>query len=181
MVSEGDQTFAMTGEVPFGKEGVVAIAGDRAFYGSQDAWEIRVLGRDGSLQRLIRWDREPRPVTEAEAAAFIEDRVSDMDDNNLARRYRRFYGDAPVPETHPAHGDLFVDRLGWLWVQEYRIDEAEAPDRWVVLDPEGRVAGAIDLPPRFRIEDIGADYVLGRWVDEMDVSYLRLYRLTRPE
>lgn len=181
LVAEGDQTFAMTGASPFGKEPVVAVDRDRLYYGSQDAWEIRVLARDGTLERLIRWAREPRPVTDAQVARFVEDRVSSMGDNNLARRYRRFYADAPVPETHPAYGDIFADRLGWLWVQEYRINEDEGPDRWVVLDPEGRVSGAIDLPPRFRIEDMGADYVLGRWVDDMDVSYVRLYHLTRPE
>ncbi len=180
MVSEGDQTFAMTGQAPFGKQPAVAVGGERFFFGSQDTWEIRVLGRDGSLERLIRWDRAPEPVTAAQVDEFVENLVSDMGDNNLARRYRRFYADAPAPETHPAYGDLFVDRLGWLWVQEYRVDP-EAPDHWTVLDPDGRVAGAAELPADFRILDIGRDYVLGRWVDDMGVSYVRLYRLTRRE
>lgn len=180
MVSEGDQTFAMTGQAPFGKEPAVAVGGDRFFFSSQDTWEIRVLRPDGSLERRIRWDREPEPVTDAQVADFVEDMVSGMADNNLARRYRRFYADAPAPETHPAHGDLFVDRLGWLWVQEYRVDEG-APDRWTVLDPEGRVAGAALLPADFRLLDVGADWVLGRWVDDLGVSYVRLYGLIRPE
>jgi hypothetical protein len=180
MVSEGDQTFAMTGQAPFGKQPAVAVGGERFFFGSQDTWEIRVLRMDGSLERLIRWDRTPEPVTEAQVADFVDRVVSRMEDNNLARRYRRFYADAPAPETHPAYGDLFVDRLGWLWVQEYRVDP-EAPDHWTVLDPDGRVAGAAELPADFRLLDIGRDYVLGRWVDDLGVSYVRLYRLTRPE
>lgn len=176
----GEQgTSAMTGSAPFGKEAATAVGDHRFYCGTQDTWEIRVLRPDGSLERLIRWDRSPRPVTDDEVAAFVEDAVADLPDNELADRYRRFYADAPVPAFHPAHGSLEVDRLGWLWVQETRVADDD-PNRWILVDPEGRVAGAVDLPPRFTPEEIGGDYVLGRQVDELGVNHLRMYALGRP-
>jgi len=36
------------------------------------------------------------------------------------------------------------------------------------------------LPPRFTPFQIGADFVLGREVDELDVQYVTLYRLEKP-
>lgn len=177
---DGGHTQVITGAAPFGKSPAAAVRGDRFYYGAQDAWEIRVLRPDGSLERIIRWNRDPAPVTDAQVAAFIENKLSNLPDGNLVRRYRKLYRDAPVPERHPAYGSLFVDRLGWLWVEETRLSE-DAPHRWTILDPAGRVAAAVDLPPRFRLEDVGADYVLGRWVDELGVNYVRMYALNRPE
>jgi hypothetical protein len=177
---DGGLTQVITGNAPFGKSPAAAVRGDRFYYGAQDTWEIRVLRPDGSVERIIRWNREPAAVTDAQLAAFIENKLSNLPDFNLARRYRRLYRDAPVPERHPAYGSLFVDRLGWLWVEETRLSD-DAPYRWTILDPAGRVAGAIDLPPRFRLEDVGADYVLGCWVDELGVNYVRMYALSRPE
>ncbi len=33
------------------------------------------------------------------------------------------------------------------------------------------------MPNRFRVIEIGSDYVLVRYTDELDVEYLRVYRL----
>lgn len=177
---DGGYTQVITGAAPFGKSPVAAVRGDRFYCGAQDAWEIRVLRPDGSLERVIRWNREPAPVTDAQVAAFIENKLSNLPDGNLTRRYRKLYRDAPIPERHPAYGSLFVDRLGWLWVEETRLSE-DAPHRWTIFDPEGRVTAAVDLPARFRLEDVGADYVLGRWADDLGVNYVRMYALSRPE
>lgn len=179
LMSGDEGTAVMVGTAPFGKEAATAVGEHRFYCGVQDTWEINVLRPDGSLERLIRWNRPPRPVTDEDVAAFVEDQVADLPDNDLAIRYRRLYRDAPVPALHPAHGSLRVDRLGWLWVQEARVSDDE-PNRWILVDPEGRVAGAVDLPSRFTIEDVGADYVLGRQVDDLGVYYVRMYALTRP-
>ena len=41
--------------------------------------------------------------------------------------------------------------------------------------------GKILTPPRFQPHEIGPDYVLGRFQDEMDINYVRLYSLNKPE
>jgi hypothetical protein len=40
--------------------------------------------------------------------------------------------------------------------------------------------GDIETPGRFRIFEIGEDYLLGTSRDELGVETIRLYRLTKP-
>ncbi|MFC1660944.1 hypothetical protein ACFL3S_05750, partial [Gemmatimonadota bacterium] len=62
--------------VPFGKAPEVAVAGDRLFFASHDGYEVKVLGSDGSLQRIVRLDHVPIPVTEEDLAAFVEEEIA---------------------------------------------------------------------------------------------------------
>ena len=82
-------------------------------------------------------------------------------------------------ETMPAHGGMTADALGHLWVLEYRGPWQDAAPVYTVFDAEGRLVGRLPLPDRFRVIEIGSDYVLGTYVDELDVEYLRLYGLSR--
>ena len=43
----------------------------------------------------------------------------------------------------------------------------------------GRWLGDIETPPNGRVWDIGNDYVLGVWQDELDVQQVRMYRLVK--
>ena len=50
---------------------------------------------------------------------------------------------------------------------------------WDILDPEGRWLGTIQTPTRLTIFEIGSDYVLGRYRDELDIEKVRLHTLHR--
>jgi hypothetical protein len=172
--------MTLSGGSPFGKSPATAVSGDRFFYGSQDAYEIQVRTQDGTLTRIVRRDKPPAPVTDAHIDALLEDMEAEADDSDQMREYRRMYREAPRPEYHPAHGFLYADTLGYLWVEEYRLP-GEDVRRTTIFDPEGRMVGSVVIPNRFQIYEIGNDYLLGRWVDDLGVEYLRLYALTRPE
>lgn len=75
-----------------------------------------------------------------------------------------------------------MDRQGNLWVGDFRTPSAAdgEPTAWTVFDREGRVLAEIGMPPRFRIFDIGADWVLGVRTDELGVEHVELYRVRRP-
>jgi hypothetical protein len=49
-----------------------------------------------------------------------------------------------------------------------------------VFDPAGVYLGDVEMPERFRVFQIGADFVLGQWRDEDDVEHVRLYPLIKP-
>ena len=49
--------------------------------------------------------------------------------------------------------------------------------RWTVFDPRGRMLGTIETPGSGRVTEIGEDYLLGIWTDELDVEQVRMYRL----
>ncbi len=91
----------------------------------------------------------------------------------------RRLADMPFPETMPAYDDFLVDSEGNLWVDEYRRPGAEQP-RWKVFDPNGELLGVVETPRRFNVYEIGADFVLGRWADELDIEHVQLYELIKP-
>jgi hypothetical protein len=171
-------TSVMSSGPPFGKSAVAAVSGDNFFYGSQDRYEIQVLDQSGELRRIIRRDKSPVPVTDAHVEAVMAEMVDRADDNDQAREFRRMFREAPISELHPAHGALYADRLGFLWVEEYRLPGEEAR-LTTIFDPEGRMVESLVLPQGLRIEEIGVDYILGLYRDELGVEYVRSYRLTR--
>lgn len=177
--TEGEGTMVLSSTRPFGKSPVVAVSGNRFFYGSQDRYEIQVWNQAGALTRLIRRDLPPTPVSDAHVSTVMEEMMDRSEDSDQTREFRRMFRDAPIPELHPAHGQLYADALGYLWVEEYRLpgDETRVT---TVFDPEGRMVGSLILPNGFQLYEIGEDYLLGRWADDLGVEYLRLYPLTRP-
>jgi len=176
--TEQGATMLSTG-IPFGKDPTVAVGGNRFFYGAKDHYEIQVHNQGGNLNRLIRRDKAPFAITDGHLAAIMEEMIDDTDDNDQARQFRRMFREAPVPEFHPALGAIYADVLGFLWVEEYRLP-GENTRATTIFDPEGRMVGSVVLPNRFRVEEIGEDYLLGRSSDELGVEYLTLYDLARP-
>jgi hypothetical protein len=173
-------TMTLSSGRPFGKDPAVAVSGDRFYYGSQDTYEIQVWNQRGTLTRLIRRGKPPEPVTDAHVAAVMEEMIEQADDSDQTREFRRMFREAPIPEFHPAYGYVYADVFGYLWVEEYRLPGDENRIT-TIFDPEGRMVGSVTLPNGFQLFEIGKEYLLGRWVDDLGVEYLRLYSLTRPE
>ena len=48
-----------------------------------------------------------------------------------------------------------------------------------MFDPSGEILGVVETPERFTIHEIGRDFVLGHWTDDMDVEHVRLYGLIK--
>lgn len=71
-----------------------------------------------------------------------------------------------------------VTKEGWLWVSSTRPPADSAID-WRVYDLSGHQVAEVRTPPRFQPHEIGPDYVLGRYLDPLDVNLVRLYALDR--
>lgn len=177
--AQGEGTMVLSSGRPFGKSPAVAVAGDRFFFGSQDTYQIEVYEQGGELVRLIRRDKPPVPVTDSHVSAVMDEMVEEADDNDEAREFRRMFREAPIPKFHPAHGFIYADALGYLWVEETRLPGQEIRVT-TIFDPEGKLVGSVILPAGFRVFEIGEDYILGSASDELGVEYLRMYGLTRP-
>jgi len=50
-----------------------------------------------------------------------------------------------------------------------------------VFDPEGRWLGVVETPAGFTMEEVGRDWVLGVSTDELDVQYVEMWGLVKPE
>jgi hypothetical protein len=91
----------------------------------------------------------------------------------------RSYREIPHPSTMPSYEAVFLDDAGNLWVHDFQ-PTPPTPPLWTVFDPEGRMLGSVALPDRFRPTQIGSDFVLGVWSDDLDVQHVRMYRLDKP-
>lgn len=171
--------------VPFHRASHAAVHGEDAYVGVSDRFEIRVTDARGALRRIVRLDVDLTPVTDADVRLYAEtnaaDRLSpeERDDPSAVQRSVQTIIDRPRPETFPMFDALVVDDVGFLWVREYERPGAEGPRHWDVFDPDGRLLGTVQMPPRFEVFEIGADFVLGHARDDVDIEHVRLYELTR--
>lgn len=165
------------GRPPFRKSTSLAYGDDVIYVGTQDAPEVRIYDRDGSLRRIVRTGREMRPVTEGDLKAWIEFETADLEPAQQQARRESILNGIPG-EVVPPYGSVEVDREGNLWISDFDA-RVEPRGRWTVYDGEGRAIARIQLPAGFRVQEIGADYVLGIERDELDVEHVRLYRLLR--
>ncbi len=170
----------MARTIPFGRNTVASAAGDRLYIAFGDTYDVRAYDGSGQLLGIFRLAAPLRPVPNAAVQAYIEEQVEeDADTDNARRSLRLVLENLPVPETFPTYGDLQIDALGNLWAQDFLAPGEDTP-RWTIFTPDGHVLGRISTPPRTRVLEIGRDYLLTRYIDEMDVEFVRLYRLRRP-
>ena len=85
-----------------------------------------------------------------------------------------------MADVFPPYQRFVVDALGYLWVEDYLGADEDVP-RWTVFDGGGRAVARLDTPARTRVLEIGADYLVGRTLDELDVESLTLWSLTRSD
>jgi len=175
--TSGRSAFARS--LPFGRTTEAAISGDRFFAGHSERYEIARYSAAGRPDLILRLDRPPTPIAPAELQRYKAEELEDAD-ATFRHEAARNLEEMPYPATYPAFADVLVDRAGQLWVLDYpRPGNDER--RWVVYTPDGHALGTVTTPPAVRVLEVGGDYLLGVWQDELDVEYVRLYRLDRAE
>jgi hypothetical protein len=168
----------MGGGLVFGKFGQAVIHADGFYYGSADRYEIGYHDLAGQLTRIIRLDQPNLRVTQADIDAFVNDRIESARDESRRQLLNKIYEDMPFPDDMAAYGQFLADPAGTLWVSETLRPGDDQP-RWKVFDPDGALLGTVETPLNFRVYEIGNDYMLGRWRDDMEVEHVRLYELLK--
>ncbi len=164
---------------PFGKTTYTAIWGDLVAFGRNETYEIRAFASDGSLTRIVRRDHAIGAPTREQQEAHFRERFAHLSDEERRSRLE-VAANVPPVETFPAYSTIKGDALGYLWVAEFRLpDEDRDFTLWTVFDREGQALGFVETPPRLTIYEIGADYILGKSIGELDVESLELWGLTR--
>jgi hypothetical protein len=72
-----------------------------------------------------------------------------------------------------------ADALGYLWVADFN-PPGDDNSAWTIFDPAGVLSGRVTTPRDFGILEVGVDYLLGVYRDELGVEYLHQYALERP-
>jgi len=169
-----------TQALPFARSSAF-VAGDSILYaGDTDRFEIGRYAASGELLSIIRRSTPAREVTPADIDAFKRESLRTRAPGSPGRaRMERALAEMPYPATMPAFSTLGTDPGRNLWVLEYE-PIPDTPGTWTVFDPTGTMLGTVATPARLQVVEIGDDYVLGVWKDELDVQTVRLYALEKP-
>jgi hypothetical protein len=157
----------------------VAVRDSLTYVAEGETFEFRVFSADGTLGQIVRlpeYDlRVPEAVRDSLKAAMLDQELPPQLRPTMEAMANS------IPTRRPAYSGLAVDPSGCVWVQEFTLNVADSqqPRRWLVFDPSGSWMGAVELPANFDLFQVGEDYVLGRFRDEMDVETIRLLRLLR--
>jgi hypothetical protein len=167
--------------VPFHTFPTRGAAGTDIYLAGGREPEIQVWRADGTLGRIIRWQSPSQALTSDHVASYRDYLLARTSNDNARRRHEQFLNEVPMPEHLPVLGEaaLLVDRTGNLWAEAYRPPwQAEA--EWLVFSGEGEWLGSLRTPAGFVLHDVGPDFVLGAWRDDLGVEYVRIYGLVKP-
>ncbi|MBE0594204.1 MAG: hypothetical protein IH616_17575, partial [Gemmatimonadales bacterium] len=180
VIREQDQFVAMAiRDRPFGRNTSVAPLPDGFVVGTPVAYEYQVHAPASVLRAIVRLERANAPVTSGDIEAYVESQLEDIEDPNAIRTRRQELSELTYPETMPAFGyPILADRGGNVWVPDFMAgDESRT---WTVFDRDGRRLGSVATPADLRVFDVGDDFLLGVWRDELGVEYVRGYGLIKP-
>lgn len=170
--------------VPFGLSTAATVRSDSMLIGTGASFEILSVGPDGTPVTLLRASIPREAITPAETEAFTAAAITRLRTNafemsmTLDSGFIQAIERAPFPAYKPAFGRLLVDRTGALWVSG-PINPPDEPTRWNVFAATGEWLGSVATPAGLRIDEIGADYLLGVWKQVHGKERVRRYPLSR--
>jgi hypothetical protein len=166
---------------PYGRSLVYALRSQTVLVGTQAAYEVREYSQAGALVRVIRWSGLDLAVTPEDIQLLKSAQLERVrSDPAAAKRVEQFFAELPFPPAKAAYGRMLIDVRGNLWVST-RAMPPEPPKSWMVFSNDHELLGEVLMPDRFDLLEVGRDFALGRWRDEVGVEYIRRYELVRPE
>ena len=169
-----------------------AATDEGVWLGTGDDYEMEFLDWAGTTTRTVRWEGPDLTVTQMHVDAYRE-AVSDSFASGLdfwarnnpgqvgssdwqQRFERRWERDQEaLPPAFPAYDQVMLGDDGVLWIEDF--PRPGEPSEWFVLDERGQRTRSMTVPPAITLLDIGADWVLVTYRDEMDVERVALYSL----
>ena len=87
-----------------------------------------------------------------------------------------------LPAVDSATGFRIVrlDEAGYLWIEE-QVPDPRMRRPWLIYDPHARLVGRAAMPAAFDPQQIGPDFILGRWRDGNGIEHVQMYDLAREE
>jgi len=173
----------------FGATTYLAASDSAIYVAPSETYDIQVLDGQGKLRRIVRKDVEPRPVEPDDAYRWAEQISAALQqDPELAARRAARVREIGMAQVMPAYRMVTVDAEENLWVEEWD-DVGIEMGAFSVFRSDGAWLGRVTLPPGLPLTrgtglltsvlDIGSDFLLGVWVDDLGVEQVRLYRIDK--
>ena len=169
-----------------------AATDEGVWLGTGDDHELEFLDWAGTTTRTVRREGPDLTVTQLHVDAYREavrdsfasgldftariypEEVSSRDwQQRFEARWER--DREALPPAFPAYGQVMLGDDGVLWIEEFT--RAGQPNEWFALNEDGERMRTLTVPPGIVLLDIGADWVLVTYRDEMDVERVALYSL----
>lgn len=173
--------WGQTPVVPaFAKRTLITVQAtqSRACIGDQEGPEVACFGPDAS-RAVLRWTSEPAPVTEQEVATWHDTTIALYTQKMSEDVARQVLAQVIVPTVRPHYSRLMLDRVGNLWVERGPVNgAAQGSVDYIVFDRAGVLLGIVALPT-IEVLEIGDDYVMGVYRDELEVEYLQVHEIVK--
>ncbi len=170
----------VSGAPPFARTTTTTADADGVWVGDSDRPEVLRYGLDGTLESIVRLPLPHVPVTADMVARALADQLEDAEDSDDEDLARQRWEELPLPGSLPYFEELTVDRTGNLWIRSFQAPGDTTRTWYVVGSDGGRWLGTVTIPDRVSPLDIGTDYVLSRFGDELDVEHVQLWELIKP-
>ncbi len=164
------------GPRPLGKRTYVAVGQDRIYIGTGES-EIRAVSLLGRALPALQLPFRARKITAREVEGYVNWLVG-INSHLAPDVVSRTYGKLKYPDYTPVHGDVLVDPLENVWVEQYRLP-FEPSSRWIVFSKGAQIVAEVRLPDGLRMLEVGVDYILGTWTDDDGTAHVRMHRLRR--
>ena len=167
----------------------VATTRDAFYHGFPNEYAVRQYSNDGELKRIIRRAWTPVPVTPASIDSMVKDkeRAWSKTPKETLDGWLKWLRTEPFSEVLPAYWWIHGDGAGRLWVQETSLGDQIALDRgdrfppgennWSVFSALGVWLTDVRMPARFKVLDIGSDYIIGSLRNSDDVEVVAMHSL----
>jgi hypothetical protein len=176
---EGYSSATADGPLAFGKNGHLAIRGGEYVLGTADSLAYDRYRGPGNLVQRVRVHGFDLRISQ-EQADSTRQAMRPPPERPAPPEILRMIESMPIPDHRPAYSRLVVDSEGFVWTAHYhrRVLFGDSVN-WEVFSPEGEWLGAITTPSGLTVFEIGSDYMLGGYRDELDVEHVQLYSLIR--
>ncbi len=183
--ADANEEFVQVMEYPFGKGPRYSVSAGWLAVVDTERFSVRSVSLDdGAVTAILRRDEPVREVTDEDVDAYVDW----MTAGSVAAGLHVPPGlrDQPMAPTLPALASIHLDAGGNLWVEPHSRHGSQVPP-FQVYTPDGEWMGTVSVPPGLQQEnlglpvrlEIGDDYILGVWRDELEVEYVRMYGLVK--
>jgi hypothetical protein len=180
------KTPYLSGPGPLSPRSVHAVRNDRVYIAETLTPRIQVFAASGATQKDIVWRPSAPPPVRQAWNAVINEAVKRADAAHavVARQRVEAY---PMPDKVPLFSQILVDAQNFVWIKPYEPTVNSfalgAPvgtgGRWLIIGPDGRQVGTIDVPADIEPTYVTTDAVVGIARDEFGVESVRVHTLRR--
>ena len=152
-------------------------AGGRVFAVTADATKVIIVTVGGAPIGEFAAEGRRTPVNEADVAAIADEWAARGATANDRRVIREFVEGRPRARVAPFFRSMLAVSAQELWIESWQRDGSSS--EWLVYSATGALIARVLVPANLKLQDVGADWVLGVARDDDDVQHVRLHRLRR--